>query len=126
MKKVCLICKNTFYLNPRLGLNWAKKTNRGRFCSRGCYYIYRKGMRVAPETEFKKGQKPVNFKTGIWGYRKFLKEECFNCQSTKNLIVHHLDQNRNNNNPENLRTVCAKCHTNIYHPRLFYGNQYTI
>jgi hypothetical protein len=42
--------------------------------------------------------------------------ECFHCGSTDNLHVHHIDKNRENNDPLNLRIVCVKCHTHIEHP----------
>jgi hypothetical protein len=72
------------------------------------------------------GTEAVAWKTGEKVYRKyFLKESCEDCGSKKNIVVHHLDKNRKNNNTSNLKTVCTKCHFNIYHKRKFYGNQYT-
>lgn len=68
--------------------------------------------------------KHPRFKTGIWAYQQFVKDQCEYCGLTKNLMIHHLDHNRNNNIKENFRTVCAKCHTTIEHPRKFGGNQY--
>lgn len=43
-------------------------------------------------------------------YRKIKKPYCEYCNSTKNLCVHHIDGNRNNNDITNLITVCKKCH----------------
>ena len=37
-------------------------------------------------------------------------KECFFCKKIKNLHVHHLDKNRNNNNVENLMVLCISCH----------------
>lgn len=73
----------------------------------------------------KKGVNSVRYIDGRTTYRKFKGNKCFDCGSIKNLIVHHKDENRKNNVRSNLRTVCAKCHCNIYHLRQFHGNQYT-
>lgn len=43
-------------------------------------------------------------------YRKFKKDKCILCASTKYLCVHHIDLNRNNNTIENLITICKQCH----------------
>lgn len=56
---------------------------------------------------------PTNqsWKTGIQGYRKLVdKKECAYCNSTENLLVHHLDHNRYNNELTNLIVICKKCH----------------
>ena len=43
-------------------------------------------------------------------YRKMRKDKCELCGSDINLCVHHIDGNRNNNDTNNLLTVCKKCH----------------
>lgn len=61
------------------------------------------------------------FKTGInpYCFRKIAfdahGEICNYCGSTKNLCVHHIDQDRHNNVPENLMVVCKSCHQNVCH-----------
>lgn len=47
---------------------------------------------------------------GIMTYRRVKKEQCERCASAKYLIVHHKDENRYNNDPSNLETLCKKCH----------------
>lgn len=37
--------------------------------------------------------------------------KCVDCGATKRLIIHHLNENRLNNSPENLITVCRICHS---------------
>ena len=32
------------------------------------------------------------------------------CSETKNLHRHHMDTNKKNNSPENIRTLCILCH----------------
>ena len=35
---------------------------------------------------------------------------CEDCGSTEKLEVDHIDENRNNNIPQNLRLLCHECH----------------
>lgn len=42
--------------------------------------------------------------------RKLLSKFCNRCNSTKNLVAHHVDHNRNNNNLSNFEILCKKCH----------------
>ena len=41
---------------------------------------------------------------------KHKKAECERCKSTENLEIDHIDENRNNNIPDNLRILCHDCH----------------
>lgn len=120
-KRHCQYCSKTFTLNPRLGLKWAKKKCKGRYCSTKCAGLARRGKRPSINTEFTSERigwdKHPRFKDGLWSYQKFRKSECEDCESTKNLDVHHLDHNRRNNNLNNLKTLCHKCHISNYHTR---------
>lgn len=58
-----------------------------------------------------KGIKSASYKDGIGTYTKYKKDSCEICGSTENLCVHHKDENRHNNHPSNLQTLCRKCHT---------------
>lgn len=108
-KRTCHQCDKVYFINPHYGVNYP-----GKYCNRTCYFKARKGVRVSPKTEFKKGQsewgKHINFKTGIWSYQKFNKGYCEDCKTDGDLQVHHLDKNRHNNKLENLRTLCRTCH----------------
>lgn len=42
--------------------------------------------------------------------RKSLKPQCEACTSPEERIGHHIDQNRKNNEPENIQTLCKTCH----------------
>lgn len=42
--------------------------------------------------------------------RKHRKDYCENCGTTKELQIDHIDRNRSNNNPDNLKTLCRSCH----------------
>jgi 5-methylcytosine-specific restriction endonuclease McrA len=37
---------------------------------------------------------------------------CNRCDATNDLLVHHKDKNRLNNNVDNLEILCKKCHQN--------------
>lgn len=61
-----------------------------------------------------KGKNNNNYTYGLGMYRQYKKSKCEICGSTENLLVHHRDHNRKNNEPENLQTVCKRCHQ-IHH-----------
>lgn len=42
--------------------------------------------------------------------RQFKGEMCEECRTTERLHVHHMDGNITNNDPSNLKTLCASCH----------------
>lgn len=46
--------------------------------------------------------------------RKYQKKVCEHCPSRIRLGLHHIDNDRKNNAPENLLTLCPSCHT-IWH-----------
>jgi hypothetical protein len=52
------------------------------------------------------------------GYRRICfekhKKECIICGESKIVAVHHFDENRNNNNPENLIPLCPTHHQYIH------------
>lgn len=47
-------------------------------------------------------------------HRRFVKPECERCgfvpEHICQLDVHHVDHNHHNNDPLNLKTLCANCH----------------
>ncbi len=56
-------------------------------------------------------------RNGVWAngrspiyYRKFLTAACEWCGSTRFLLIHHADENRDNSAPSNLITLCKACH----------------
>lgn len=96
------------------------------FCSPKCQRIYQHGEHN-PFYGKKHTKETIEFlskrfwKTGIKAYRRIarenIKRECFMCKATDvKLVVHHLDENRHNNDLSNLRYVCYKCHCGKIHP----------
>ena len=57
-----------------------------------------------------KGKNNNHYKNGISTYAQNKKSKCERCGSTRNLMVHHKDGNRKNNNASNLITLCWSCH----------------
>lgn len=58
--------------------------------------------------------KNLNRPLGIQTYRRAKGTECVKCKSTNNLLVHHIDGDRYNNDISNLKTMCKSCHQ-AYH-----------
>jgi thymidylate synthase ThyX/DNA-directed RNA polymerase subunit M/transcription elongation factor TFIIS len=64
----------------------------------------------------KKGIKIM--KKNTVNYQKHMKSHCEICGIKNNLEVHHIDNNRSNNYPENLITTCKSCHQRIHYKNL--------
>jgi hypothetical protein len=80
------------------------RINKSRHCSRKCH-------NTAISREYKhSGINSPHWKGGIQTYRKFKKSNCETCNSINHLDVHHIDENRYNNNLSNLITLCRSCH----------------
>ncbi|MBA7490697.1 hypothetical protein ES702_01238 [subsurface metagenome] len=61
-----------------------------------------------------KGKGNPNYKNGIRTGKRMMLEIhriCEICNSDKNLEVHHIDGNRNNNILDNLKVLCRSCHS---------------
>lgn len=85
MKSRCKYCKKEFYKNRKDKI----------FCSKACKVKNKNNKRDRP-------------------YLIHKKERCENCGFVPihecQLDVDHTDGNHNNNEPDNLRTLCANCH----------------
>jgi len=92
---------------------------------------FKKGIRYSIKTEFKKGFNPWNkleFREPYpYAFNNQLKEQirirdnyrCQLCDITteelcKNLAVHHIDFDKNNNLPSNLISLCGSCHGKVH------------
>jgi 5-methylcytosine-specific restriction endonuclease McrA len=60
----------------------------------------------------KKGAESHLWKGGssVWYQRKNMKPLCEDCGSHRRLEVHHKNEDRTDNRPSNLKTLCRTCH----------------
>ncbi|MCK9369166.1 HNH endonuclease [Candidatus Dojkabacteria bacterium] len=95
IKKICPICGNEF--NTLKGHRDEKKV-----CSIGC-----------SNTLFRSGENNGNWKESVYRTTCFLhhKKECVCCGESLIVAVHHLDNNKDNNSPDNLVPLCPTHHT---------------
>lgn len=49
-------------------------------------------------------------------YRTYInrKKECYFCEEKNDLVVHHIDEDRNNNKEQNLLVLCPKCYHRLH------------
>jgi hypothetical protein len=101
IKKECPVCGKLFETQRR-GDSREKTT-----CSHSCSNSY-----------FRSGNKNGNWKDDRYRTTCFLyhKKECVVCGEDKIVEVHHMDENRNNNNPMNLIPLCPT-HHQYWHSR---------
>ena len=45
-----------------------------------------------------------------WRARKHLNASCEACGTERSLEAHHIDQDKTNNDPSNIQTLCSPCH----------------
>jgi 5-methylcytosine-specific restriction endonuclease McrA len=108
-------CKNEFF-------------RRGYFCRLHFGRIYRNnGVPLDNNIYSSKGENNVNWKGGVSEYRDHykmklvriekLKQEKGLCEVCGKLgyEVHHIDESKDNHNPENLILLCHKCHMRFFH-----------
>lgn len=82
-------------------LVYVKRNRIHHYCSKKCYYEYRKKC-----VDYSSKYRSVAL--------KIYEHKCGNCGWTNGiddcLDVHHIDENRHNNNVENLIILCPTCH----------------
>lgn len=104
-----------------------------------------KNMLSYPQCGFQKGEKHINWNNGSsfepYGleFNEDLKEvirnrdrrKCFICEKTEldngeKLKVHHIDYCKQNNDPQNLISLCKNCHSKTNHNREHWENILTL
>lgn len=93
IKKICIQCGKPY---PVKGC----RSNESKFCSKKC-----KSNNWINHGEYLYHDQAI----------KLLGNKCFHCGSDKDIVVHHKDGNHINNDPNNWKIVCRKCHNNIEH-----------
>ena len=111
---VCATCNTNLIRVPSDFLNSKSKLF---FCNKSCQTIWR-------NKEYS-GKKHSQWKGGRSVYRKIqmskhISKQCFLCKisDARVIIVHHLDENRNNNIGSNLIWLCRNCHHLVHYDRL--------
>lgn len=111
---VCIKCNNVII----------NKYKSAKFCSDKCRSAFnsyksrvKKGLIKKPGVGSGGNQLGTDnhmFKTGIGTYNKisfkYKPNLCNRCKITEKLLVHHIDENRNNNELHNLEILCKRCH----------------
>ncbi len=110
---ISLICQNC-------GKEYQRKpcfAAKSKACSKQCLGVIQrtesKGKFFAPNSPilWKSGPENPRWRGGDESYdTKFVGPACERCSSERFLLVHHKDQNKRNHDPENLETLCKKCH----------------
>ena len=80
---------------------------------------YRREDRVYWRCRFKTREKRRRRPKGKWKYQRARKDRCEKCGYSENphiLEVDHIDGDKLNNDPSNLRTLCPNCHRSKHAP----------
>jgi len=106
----CARCGKAFEVHPC-------RANIAKHCSRVCHN--RDNADESKRTGRIRGAANPMWRGGKWpySYRLHLKDACEICSSTRHLNIHHVDGDWNNTAPDNLRTLCAKCHRELHGER---------
>lgn len=107
----CFICARKVYKAPR---HLEHSKSKKYFCSKSCQTVWRNSIVYV-------GRDHPNWTNGESSYRDIMLRNveamiCRRCKinDKRVLVVHHLDKNRQNNNPENLIWLCCNCHFLIH------------
>jgi hypothetical protein len=104
LTRTCEECGTVFPVTPsRLT---AQNT---RACSRRCLGLIQSRERRGVFQVGEANPQWIDGRSPLY-YRQFLRAECEWCGSSTRLVIHHTDEDRHNNRPENLVTLCRRCH----------------
>ena len=97
-KKICVVCEKEFIWKGRLK---TKAFSRAKFCTRSCA-----------------NNRQTWWKINSTHYRTIAlqhwKKECTICGFDKIVAIHHIDENKKNNDPNNLMPLCPNHHEMIH------------
>lgn len=106
--KKCKLCKVEF--KPNSGRQLYCATCQIIVSNERCNDYHRRTYKKKGYSQL--GENNNNWKGGIGVYRHYLEDikNCDICGSTKYLLVHHKNHDRNDNRIENLQKLCKRCH----------------
>ena len=104
------------------GITFIRASNRQKYCTECKRSVDRENCKgYYSRTYKKKGYNQARennnaWKGGIGWYPKLKLEigKCQECSSVENLLVHHIDTDRSNNDPSNLKVLCRRCHHRLH------------
>ncbi len=128
----CIYCGNLYY----------KGRQKAKFCSRRCFHKWSvgkltvwnkslKGIHLSPKSEFRPGEKHIFWQGGISkepypfeftdDLKLYIKHiylcRCQMCETSKDLMVHHIDYDKKNIYLNNLIPLCRRCHSKTNYNR---------
>ncbi len=110
IKIQCSYCNNEFDRIP------SKLQNS----KSGLYFCNRECKEEAQKLGGIKEIQPPHYGTGKISYRDFFTDEDYYCRRCKyqefkcGIDIHHIDENRENNDLENLIPLCSNCHRGLH------------
>jgi hypothetical protein len=96
--KNCVICGQDFIFEGRKN---TKQFESAKYCSRSCANNRQKWW----------DNNAIGYRTIAF---KHWKQECAICGFDKIVAVHHIDENKNNNKPDNLIPLCPNHHEMVH------------
>lgn len=106
---ICAYCSKSFYRSPS---KLSKSKSKLYFCCREHKDLAQSldGLQELHPTHYGKGTNHTTYR--LVAFRQYAKK-CQDCgfdAFPEVLEVHHIDRNRKNNTPENLKVLCPTCH----------------
>lgn len=97
----------------RCGIPMSRKRYNGRLEDLGVFKRRKYCSRSCGNTRENVGYDMLSIRA-----RMHLKTKCEACGSAYMLAAHHKDENRENNEPSNIQTLCVRCHAKHHHGTL--------
>jgi hypothetical protein len=124
-QRVCIKCNNVI-TNKRKGLIYCSARCRGNAAT--SRHNIKTGKIKKPGVGSGGNQYGKNnhmYKTGIGKYHKLAFDNydnvCNRCKTDEKLLVHHIDEDRTNNELHNLEILCKRCHQKHHETRDSFG-----